>query len=272
MEPHLNLQLPLSEHMQTLQSNCHLKAFSTRLGRRGSREFPITKSAYLKIFQCAKLIWHVFNTPDLLPIRDTSQQFGFDQTHSLRNLAKQLFSPGLEIASESESFEDQAHSTLSMLSLQRPIFNGAFSAQGARCRVDILNPSGPNAWDIVEVKASTCWTDIHLQDLAFQAWVLNRSGLRINKVFLMHINSDYVRNGELDARGLFIITDVTNHIATLNVDVAAKVSCVEKIRNLSAPPEIKIGPYCDDPYECPLRKTCWGFLPEENVLGLYRGK
>jgi hypothetical protein len=38
-----------------------------------------------------------------------------------------------------------------------------------------------------------------------------------------------------------------------------------------AHPDVKIGPHCDDPYTCPLHDRCWGFLPENNVLTLYRG-
>jgi hypothetical protein len=36
-------------------------------------------------------------------------------------------------------------------------------------------------------------------------------------------------------------------------------------------PDVKIGPHCDDPYTCPLHDHCWAFLPENNVLTLYRG-
>jgi hypothetical protein len=35
---------------------------------------------------------------------------------------------------------------------------------------------------------------------------------------------------------------------------------------------VQIGPHCDDPYRCPLHDQCWSFLPEQNVLTLYRGK
>jgi hypothetical protein len=37
-------------------------------------------------------------------------------------------------------------------------------------------------------------------------------------------------------------------------------------------PDVKIGPHCDDPYGCPLKEECWGFLPEHNIFTLYRFK
>lgn len=36
-------------------------------------------------------------------------------------------------------------------------------------------------------------------------------------------------------------------------------------------PDVRIGPQCRDPYPCPLQDRCWGFLPIQSVLDLYRG-
>jgi hypothetical protein len=37
-------------------------------------------------------------------------------------------------------------------------------------------------------------------------------------------------------------------------------------------PQVEISKNCYSPYECPLKKVCWDFLPEKNVFELYRGK
>jgi hypothetical protein len=36
-------------------------------------------------------------------------------------------------------------------------------------------------------------------------------------------------------------------------------------------PEVKIGPHCSDPYDCPLTDQCWSFLPPDSVFNLYYG-
>jgi hypothetical protein len=43
---------------------------------------------------------------------------------------------------------------------------------------------------------------------------------------------------------------------------------------LNVCPEIKIGPHCSDPYDCPLAEVCWDFVPERSVFNLRyaRGK
>lgn len=239
---------------------------------RPTGEILVTKSAYAKGFQCFKLVWHYFNTPETFPIYDSSEHFAFDQTDKVRKIGRLLFPDGIEADREHCSFEEQTQTTLDILSLRKTVFDGAFSAHGARCRIDILSPHGPDKWDVIEVLSSTSWTDIHLHDVGFQAWLLVEAGLKINKVFLMHINSDYVRVGDIDTRGFFRTVDVTNLISAIEGDVRAKFSAVGKVRNLPVPPEIAIGPHCEAPHPCPLHDACWKFLPGENVLTLYRGK
>lgn len=34
--------------------------------------------------------------------------------------------------------------------------------------------------------------------------------------------------------------------------------------------DVKIGPHCSDPYDCPLTEVCWKFLPKDNVFTLTR--
>ena len=44
-----------------------------------------------------------------------------------------------------------------------------------------------------------------------------------------------------------------------------------KIIDSSEEPKIKIGSFCNNPYECALKGQCWGFLPENSVFDLYYG-
>ena len=236
------------------------------------REVVISKSSYLRNIQCPKLLWHFVNTPDLFPEPEASQEAVFNQAAEVRLLARRLFASGIEPTRGSRDFDYLTQSTFSVLSLRKPVFAGAFAACGARCRVDVLTPSGRSGWDIVEIKSTTSTKDIHLHDLAFQAWVLAKAGLAINKIFLMHINPDYVLAGEVDPQCFFTKIDVTTQVSQLTSDVGANLSAMQKIIRRTEPPEIKIGSRCDDPYPCPLHESCWSFLPEENVLDLYRGR
>ena len=82
------------------------------------------------------------------------------------------------------------------------IAEASFMFDGLFCSVDILrkNQSG---YDIIEVKSSTKTEYIHLDDVSYQYYVLFKSEIPINKVYVMYINNQYIRQGELDLQVLF---------------------------------------------------------------------
>ena len=52
----------------------------------------------------------------------------------------------------------------------------------------------------------------HIEDLGFQASVLRRANIPVGKYFLIHLNKEYVRSGELDIKALLKIEDVTEMV------------------------------------------------------------
>jgi hypothetical protein len=182
-----------------------------------------------------------------------------------------MFRGGVEVGDGVLDLEQTVRLTQKALNLRKPLFEAAFSAEGGYCRVDILRPALNDAWDIIEVKSTTSLKDVHLEDLGFQAWVLATAGLRIRACYLMHINPDFVRRGEIEPKKFFTLEDVTDQAANLGHLVKDNLGDMFKTIRQRQHPDIKIGPHCDDPYTCALHDHCWGFLPEHNVLDLYRG-
>jgi len=231
----------------------------------------ISKSKFLWGLQCPKLLWHAYNAKDLIPQPDASQQAIFDQGHEVGALAKKLFPDGVEVGEGVTHLDETMRLTEQALELRQPLFEAAFSAEGGYCRVDVLRPAPKGAWDIIEVKSTTNVKDVHLDDLAFQAWVLTTAGLKVRGCFLSHINPDFVRRGEVDPKKFFVMEDVSTQVSGLSRTVEDKLGDLFKAIRLPAHPDIAIGPRCDDPYTCPLHDHCWSFLPEQSVLDLYRG-
>jgi hypothetical protein len=244
----------------------------TRTGFGGIERTPfISKSTFLSGLQCSKLVWYRYNAKDQIPAPDDAQQAIFDQGHEVGELAKSLYPDGIEIGKDITDLEETIRLTREAVKLRKPLFEAAFTANGGYFRVDILNPAGEDSWDIIEVKSTTHLKEVHLNDLAFQAWVLTNAGFKIRKTILMHINSDFVRRGTIDPAKFFAREDVTNPISSLSQSVEDKLSGMFKIIRQKEHPEIQIGPHCDEPYTCPLHEHCWSFLPAANVFTLYRG-
>jgi hypothetical protein len=84
------------------------------------------------------------------------------------------------------------------------IAEASFSYDSLFCSVDILKNLGDKRVELVEVKSSTRVSDIYLHDVAYQVYVLAHLGFTVEKACLAHINSGYVRHGELDLQALFI--------------------------------------------------------------------
>jgi hypothetical protein len=231
----------------------------------------ISKSKYLWGLQCPKLLWHAYNARELIPEPDAARQAIFDQGHEVGALAKKLFPHGVEVGEGVLDLDETLRLTREAVKLRQPLFEAAFAAEGAYCRVDILKPALKDAWDLIEVKSTTSLKDVHLEDLAFQARVLAAAGLNLRACGLMHINPDFVRRGNIDPKKCFVLEDLSQPVSDLSRIVEDKLGDMFQSIRLPAHPDIQIGPRCDDPYTCPLHDHCWQFLPEGNVTTLYRG-
>jgi len=236
-----------------------------------SRSPYISKSKFLGGLQCPKLLWHAYNAKELIPEPDAATQAIFEQGHDVGALAKQMFPEGIEVGAGVLDLAETIRLTPPALKLRKPLFEAAFSAAGGYCRTDILRPAPQNAWDLIEVKSTTSVKDVHLDDLGFQTWILLSHGLQIRNIYLMHINSEFVRQGEIDPKKFFTMADVTDQAANLAQLVTDKLDDMFKVIRQRKNPDIPIGPHCNDPYSCALIDHCWKFLPSHSVFDLYRG-
>jgi hypothetical protein len=229
----------------------------------------ISKSKYLSGLQCHKLLWFQYNAKDHIPAFDAQTQAIFDQGHLVGQLAKKLYPGGIEIAGRVNDFGKILELSKGALNQRKPLFEVAFKSENAYARADILNPVGKNDWEIIEVKSSTEVKDVNLHDLALQRYAYEGAGLSITKCFILHINNEYVRKGEVEPKKLFTNTDMTVEVEALMKTVRPNLETMVDVIRQKRQPDIEIGLHCNDPYGCPLQELCWKFLPEHNPLTLY---
>ncbi len=244
----------------------------TALDTAASAERPyISKSKFLWGSQCKKLLWVAYNAKERIPEPYAATQAIFDQGHEVGALAKSLYPGGIEVSADATDFEQVLQQSLEAAKAGKPLFEAGFMYNGGLARVDILNPLGRNEWDIIEVKSSTEVKDVNLLDLAFQAFVYNGADLNIRRCCLMHVNRNYVRRGPVDSKKFFKVKDVTKDVSGLSREIEPQLEDMFTMIRRKQEPDIKIGPYCYDPYDCPLQDACWAFLPPDNVFNLYYG-
>jgi len=237
-----------------------------------SANLTLSKSRYLSGLQCPKRLWTETHARHLLPPVELATQARFDEGHEVGRLATELYPGGLTIDPGILRWDRVVAGTQRALTQRRPLYEAAFRSRGAACRVDILVPAPENRWDVLEVKSSTGVKEVHLQDLSLQAEVLAGSGLEVRKFYVVHIDTSYVRQGELDIEALFRQEDVTDEVRDRQAAVAVNLLEMLECLGQESRPEIAVGPHCEEPYSCPLKAECWSFLPEPSVFDLVRGR
>lgn len=227
----------------------------------------LSKSKYLSGIQCPKLIWHLFQAKQLIPLEGKNKKNIFDQGRIVGEYAKKLFPEGISISLENGLDQAIADSMVA-LKERRPIYEASFKYRNAVSRADILVPVDMGAWDLVEVKSSTKEKEVHLHDIAFQLYCTEGAGLKIRNVYLLLINSRYVRHGAVDPQQLFVKQDVTEKIRRRVREVGPNIQRIVETISLKQSPEVSIGQHCIKPYECEMKPVCWKHLPPDNILTL----
>jgi len=228
----------------------------------------LSKSRYLNGLQCPRLLWIATNHPERIPEPDATTQHIFDQGHRIGELAKKLYPEGIDLPHE--NFMGNISMAKKLLLQRTPLFEAGVLSGHIYSRVDILNPVNENKWDIIEVKSATSVKEVNFHDVAFQRLCWEDGGQKIRKCFLGHINNQYVKNGEIDPKELFVIEDISDEVAAASEGIRDRITQMLEVIGMPACPEVTIGPHCSDPYGCPLAE-CWDGLPAHNVFTLYYG-
>jgi len=226
----------------------------------------LTKSNYLLGLQCPKLLWVAKNDKERIPEPTEIEQKKFDDGTLVGELATQVFPNGISLAGE--EFKDNLEKTKEALERRVPIFEAGFVIDNLYSRADILNPIG-DEWDIIEVKSATKVKDINLHDVAFQKYVYEKAGLKIRKCFLMHINNEYIKNGEIEPSELFVQTDITEKMDEFSKDIKSNVEKMFKVIE-GEEPEFCIDDVLTTEYDNICLDDFMNSQPENSIFEFYR--
>ena len=224
-----------------------------------------SKSRFIKGLQCHKALWLTTHRPELQHEVSASQQAVFDAGTDVGIFAQDLFPGGIEVPYESLSVSEQLEMTQAEIAKKtKTIYEATFSFDNVLIKADILH-RGRHGWELYEVKGSTGIKDVYLDDIAVQYYVLVGSGIIIKKAALVHIDNGYVRNGDIEANGLFAIQDVTDSVLERQPVVAKKLKSMRAMLKKDEP-SIDIGAQCLEPYDCAFRGYCWSHIPSPSVF------
>ena len=231
----------------------------------------LSKSRFVSGVQCEKKLWYSYYRKDLQLPTDEQTQAIFDLGHQIGNLAQNRFPNGKDATPEDFSdFSPSIEKTkLWIAEKVETIYEATFTAKNALCMLDILHRMNDEIWAI-EVKNSTSVKDYHLTDASLQYFVMKEAGYAPDKFFLMHINNQYIKNGELTDE-FFHLEDITDKVLSKQTWVEENLERLLVMLENKQEPNVSIGAHCSSPFACDFVHHCWKHIPENSVFELYRG-
>ena len=225
-----------------------------------------SKSQYIRGLQCHKSLWLYKNKPELREIADEAQESIFKEGISVGGVARELFPHGVEIVFDASDFNGMTNKTQALIKDgTEVIYEATFNENGIFAMADILVRNG-NSWNMYEVKGSTGVKEVHIDDASIQWYALAQS-IKLNRAYIIHIDNQYLREGELEVNKLFCIEDITEAILQKQDEIIPNLIAMEEMLKNEIP-DIDIGVHCSNPYECDFHELCWKHVPKPSVFDI----
>ncbi|MAU39991.1 MAG: phosphomethylpyrimidine kinase [Kordiimonas sp.] len=167
----------------------------------------LTKTNFIHYLNCPKSLW-VYK-------RDSNQYPDGDFTDFMKKLARE----GYEV----ERYVKTYFAENDAVDFQRTFK----SSEGLFARADGFEIQADGQAYLYEVKSSTSIKRSggynQIKDACFQAIVAERSGQKIDKIILIYLNGEYIKEGDIDPDGLLAFEDVTEEVRLLYAETEAEI-------------------------------------------------
>lgn len=125
----------------------------------------------------------------------------------------------------------------------------------------LIYPERTGVCDLYEVKSGTSVSKDHIVDAAFQFAVLSNH-LQLGRIFILHLNKEYIRRGDLDISRLFLADDITEKVQEILPEIEKEMAQVLEIACAGSSADIA---GCYKPNDCPCPALCHPGLPDGSI-------
>ena len=187
----------------------------------------LTKTDFICYLQCPKSFWLLKHKPEVYPYREFSDFLKkiVREGYEVEGYAQQLFDGGVVLPFGSSAPEKTREALSSDTSV---FFQATFHTDDHMfARVDMLERNDDGTYTLYEVKSSTSIKKDakhnHIKDACFQMIALERSGLVVRDVFIIHVNGEYVRGEVLEPHVLLRRVCVTDAVRKVEEETRVEV-------------------------------------------------
>ncbi|MBN1162497.1 DUF2779 domain-containing protein [Patescibacteria group bacterium] len=199
----------------------------------------LAKSDYMLFLKHPAWLWLKKYDKSKLPPIDENLQARFDAGHDFENYAERLFLEALKLGFNNyDEYKSLPNRTELALEESDTILQGRFEVDGLTCIIDVLQKKESGKYNLIEIKSSSRAKPEHAYDLAFQTTVLQKYGLEIDEISVIHANTDYVKKGEINPKGITGKTDVTEDVKALLEITEKQIHGAFEILNKNEMPDL----------------------------------
>jgi hypothetical protein len=231
----------------------------------------LSKSTFIRGLQCPLSLYLNRKHPELRDPTPPELQKVFDTGTAVGLRARDLFPGGVDAGPRGpRDHLESLRRTRGLIEEGAPVlYEAAFQHGRVLSIMDIL-VRAPSGWRAYEVKSSTSVSETYVMDASLQYHVITGSGLPLEDISIVHLNSAYVRRGALEPGPLFTVQSVLAE-ALKNLDlVREEIEQMKKVLRGKRMPEVMIGEHCFSPYRCDFLGHCWRDVPENSVFDIAR--
>lgn len=200
----------------------------------------ISKSDYMMFLRHPAWLWLKKHDKKKLPAVDENLQAIFDTGHMFEQYAEASFPDSVQLGFDSyDEYISLPKRTMEALAEgAKTIFQGRFEYKDLTFICDIIQVVGDKIVDLYEIKSSTGANTSHELDLAFQMVVLEGCGFTVRNIAVIHVNGDYIREGDIKANEITATTDVTEEVKSKRELTLEQIKDTRKIVNSNTIPDI----------------------------------
>jgi len=219
-------------------------------------KYTLSKTGYISYLACPEEYWMSLHQRELMPAFSVDAQHKVEQGKLIDRLAQDWFRSGLVLNEETIDPE--------LIDFQKTAKWGDFIAIA-----DVVVTVDDMVVDIYEVKASTRVDGGHIHDVAFQRFVFEKAGYQVRKCFLVHVDKDYVLDGEVDLNQLMVADDITEKVEEILDDTGIQALAALQFINRPLDSEtLTLG--CGGKGNCLYLQQYHGPWPEYSIFDISR--
>ncbi len=231
----------------------------------------LSKSTFIRGLQCEKALYlykHNYNLRDETP---PQLQAIFSQGTNVGILAQDLFPDGVDASPSSYyKLQESVFKTIEFIKNgEQIIYEATFQYNGVIAALDIL-VKDDDGWKAYEVKSSTSVSDTYIMDAAIQYYTIVNSGIDLKDISIVHINNQYVKNGNIDIHELFTVESVYDKVFDVLPSIPNQIAQFKIVIAQKDVPVMEIGSHCNNPYSCDFKGQCWNHIPDYSIFNISR--